>query len=89
MLLSYRNKLLIGAGLLLGVWCLPWWLALPALFVLILFYPDFYALLLIGLLFDLSYSAPKAGPLGLSLPVTVFAIILFLFSRELHQNVRI
>lgn len=89
MSLSYRNKIIISLVLLLGVWWLPWWLVALAIFGLILFYPDFYALLFIALLFDLTYSARLAGPLRLTLPVTIFAVILLLLARELHQNVRI
>lgn len=80
-----KIKLLVFAGLLAGVFLLPWWLSLLLAALAALGLPRFYAVALVGLLLDIIFHPPEPF-LGIVLPATILLLILVALSEPLRER---
>lgn len=82
---SLKIKLLVFVGLLASILLLPWWLSLLFAALAALGLSRFYAVALIGLLWDIIFH-PSEPFLGIALPATILLVILVALSEPLRER---
>ena len=83
---SRVDRLLGSLGLLLAVFYLPVWIVALFGLVALIYYPNFYEILIPAILFDAIYGAPGAPWFGFQYLATAFALVAVYLMEELKAN---
>lgn len=84
-----RTNLVAFVVLLAAWWWAPWWLFLFFWLATVVLIPNCYWAILPALIFDLTYSAPQAGPFKLTLPLALLTIVLVWLIEEIKHYIRV
>ena len=83
---SLIDKVIFWLLLLVLFFTTPWWVTLGVALILAFIVPNFYPVILIGLLLDIVFIKVGGGPFFLSLPMTLVLTLVCLLSAPVRER---